>query len=298
MKKNKDMKNFFVYLEKDRSLSTSTIGAYHEDLEAFHVFVYGKGIKGYKRVKNTDIDDFVENLKRQDYAPATIRRRISSVRAFYNYLVNTGAMRKNPTLGLKAPKLNKKTIDYFTVEEIDLLLASVTDDTDSGIRDKAVLELMYATGLQLTELLELKMSDVDIRAGLITAGLKKRRVIPIGSHARKAVEKYISDVRKLKFSKLSKKDASSPLFVNYLNKKFSRQGIWKIFKDYATKTGIIKFTPNMLRNSFAVHMLQNGADIKTVQELMGHENISITKQYYIEIPSSTKLVYDKTHPRA
>ena len=277
MKKNKDMKNFFVYLEKDRSLSTSTIGAYHEDLQAFHIFVYGKGIKGYKRVKNTDIDDFVENLKRQDYAPATIRRRISSVRAFYNYLVNTGAMRKNPTLGLKAPKLNKKTIDYFTVEEIDLLLASVTDDTDSGIRDKAVLELMYAAGLQLTELLELKMSDVDIRAGLITAGLKKRRVIPIGSHARKAVEKYISDVRKLKFS---------------------RQGIWKIFKDYAAKTGIIKFTPNMLRNSFAVHMLQNGADIKTVQELMGHENISITKQYYIEIPSSTKLVYDKTHPRA
>ena len=187
---------------------------------------------------------------------------------------------------------------YFTVEEIDMLLASVMDDTDSGIRDKAVLELMYAAGLQLTELLELKMSDVDIRAGLITAGLKKRRVIPIGSHARKAVEKYISDVRKLKFSKLSKKDASSPLFVNYLNKKFSRQGIWKIFKDYAAKTGIIKFTPNMLRNSFAVHMLQNGADIKTVQELMGHENISITKQYYIEIPSSTKLVYDKTHPRA
>jgi integrase/recombinase XerD len=203
----------------------------------------------------------------------------------------------NPTQNIKSPRIERKAIEYLTLEEVDKLL-SVPDDSLIGMRDRAMLELLYATGIRVTELIEANLEDINLRMGFITCAgeQSKARIIPIGRPARAALESYIYDARPAIVKE--KKDQKS-LFVNYTGERITRQGMWKILKEYGRKAGLEeKLTPNVLRNSFAVHMIQNGADLKSLQELMGHEDISATQIYLTVTKNRIKDVYDRTHPRA
>ena len=206
-------------------------------------------------------------------------------------------MKENPTTAIRSPKIDRKNLEYLTIEEVDRLL-SVPDDSIKGIRDRAILELLYATGIRVSELIDADVSDINLRMGFITcAGEKsKPRIVPLGRPARAALENYIYDGRSALIK--GNKDETA-LFVNYYGKRITRQGLWKLLKEYGVKAGLDhKLTPNIIRNSFAVHMLQNGADLKSLQELMGHEDISATQVYLSVTKNRIKDVYDKSHPRA
>ena len=216
---------------------------------------------------------------------------------FYKYLLEQKIISENPVSGIKSLKIEKKGIEYLTIEEIDRLL-SLPDDSVKGKRDKAILEVLYATGIRVSELVEVKLSDVNIRMGFISCmGIhSKARVIPLGRPARAALEEYIYDIRKVLVRGNTEEKA---LFVNYHGQQLTRQGLWKIIREYAKKANIEnRITPQTLRNSFAVHMVQNGADLKSLQELLGHEDISAMQIYLSETKNRIKDVYDKTHPRA
>ena len=203
-------------------------------------------------------------------------------------------------VNIKSPRIERKELEYLTIEEIDKLL-SLPDDSIKGQRDRAILEIMYATGIRVSELIEAKVEDVNLRLGFITCTGEhgKARIIPMGRPARAAVEAYIYDVRDKMIKNKDEEKPNDILFVNYMGEKLTRQGLWKILKEYADKAGIeTKITPQSLRNSFAVHMIQNGADLKSLQELMGHEDITATQIYLTVTKNRIKDVYDKTHPRA
>ena len=202
----------------------------------------------------------------------------------------------DPAANIQSPKIEKREIEFISVDEIERLL-SLPDNTNKGKRDRAILELLYATGIRAGELIDMKVSDVNLRMGFIKcdSGRSKARIVPMGRLCRKAMEDYILDVRE----KMLRGRESEILFVNYIGQPMTRQGLWKITKEYGEKAGLdISLTPQIIRNSFAVHMLQNGADVKSLQELMGHEDIAATQAYLAVTKNRIKDVYDKAHPRA
>jgi len=240
---------------------------------------------------------FLHHLKISGKSASTVNRKLASIRAFFNYLIHSGLMSSNPTNDIKTPKIERKELEFLELEEIDRLL-STPDDTVRGIRDRAILEVLYATGIRVSELIEANLEDINLRMGFITCAgdLSKARIVPLGRPARAALEEYIYEARK----QLVKDDSDEKaLFVNYYGKRITRQGLWKVLKEYGEKAELKhQLTPKIMRNSFAVHMLQNGADLKSLQELMGHEDISATQAYLSVTKSRIKDVYDKTHPRA
>ena len=228
---------------------------------------------------------------------ATVNRKLASIRAFFGFLMLERLIQENPTQGIKTPKIEKKELEYLTLEEIDILLES-PDDSDKGRRDRAILEVLYATGIKVSELIEANIDDINFRMGFITcaADTSKARIVPLGRPARAALEDYVYEVRD---AMLKDNRDEKALFVNFYGKRITRQGLWKILKECGEKTSIqSKITPKILRNSFAVHMLQNGADLKSLQELMGHEDIAATQIYLTATKNRIKDVYDNTHPRA
>lgn len=287
---------FATYLEKEKKVSENTIEAYVRDIEHFNYFVSLRGISDLKDVTNTEIVAYLMNLKNENKSKSTVNRKLASIRTFYNYLLKTRVVKDNPTVDIKTPKIERKKIEYLSIEEIEKLL-DLPDETDKGMRDRAILELLYATGIRASELIEMKVEDVNLRMGFIKCAGEhsKARIIPMGRPCRQAVENYVYDVRE----KLLKGHNNETLFINYIGEKMTRQGLWKILKEYGDIAGFrIKLTPQVIRNSFAVHMLQNGADIKSLQELMGHEDITATQVYLTVTKNRIKDVYDKTHPRA
>ena len=287
---------FADYLEKEKKVSENTIEAYVRDIEHFNDFVNARGILDLKDVTNTEIVAYLMKLKSEDKSKSTVNSKLASIRTFYNYLIKTRLIKYNPTVDIKTPKIERKEIEYLSIEEIERLL-ELPDDTDKGMRDRAILELLYATGIRASELIEMKVDDVNLRMGFIKCSGEhsKARIIPMGRPCRQAVENYVFDVR----NKLLKGHNNEILFINYIGEKMTRQGLWKILKEYGDKAGFnIKLTPQVIRNSFAVHMLQNGADIKSLQELMGHEDITATQVYLTVTKNRIKDVYDKSHPRA
>ena len=210
---------------------------------------------------------------------------------------NAGIVFGNPTSGIKTPKVERKELEYLTIEEVDKLLDSPSENP-RGMRDRAILELLYATGIRVNEVIAANVEDVNLRIGFFTCPGEhgKARIIPIGRPARQALERYIYDARNM-IIKDNRSEKS--LFVNYYGQRMTRQGLWKVLKEYAEKEKIEhKLTPHILRNSFAVHMIQNGADLKSLQELLGHEDIAATQIYLSVTKNRIKDVYDKTHPRA
>ena len=226
---------------------------------------------------------------------STISRNIASVRALYHYLVRTDKMREDPSETLKPPKLEKKMPEILSVEEVDRLLKQPNLNTPKGIRDNAMMELMYATGMRVSELIHLQVSDINLQMGyVICHDSDKERIIPIGNVSRNAILQYMEHSRGF----LVKNKTESALFTNCSGKTMSRQGFWKVLKGYAEDAGIYRdITPHTLRHSFAVHMLQNGADVKSVQEMLGHSDISSTQIYLGMNVSKMRDVYMKAHPR-
>ncbi len=288
---------FLEYLEKEKNMSKNTMDAYRRDVVEFSRFEEERGVSDLKQTQGTEVVAFLLKLKNEGKAAATVNRKLASIRAFFNYLQARGEISANPALHIKSPKIERKTLEYLTVEEMDRLL-SIPDDSVKGIRDKAMLELLYATGIRVTELIEANLEDINMRMGFITCAgeQSKARIIPIGRPARAALETYVYDARD-KLLKGQKEEKA--LFLNYYGNRMTRQGLWKILKAYARRGDLEhKLTPNTIRNSFAVHMLQNGADLKSLQNLLGHEDISATEIYLSATKNRIKDVYDRTHPRA
>lgn len=288
---------FFEYLKTERKMSKNTLEAYKRDVIEFAEFEKSRKITDLRETQGTEVVAFLLQLKNDGKSAATVNRKLASIRAFYNYLRINDQVTANPTQNIKSPRIERKAIEYLTLEEVDRLL-SVPDDSLIGQRDRAMLELLYATGIRVTELIEANLEDINLRMGFITCAgeQSKARIIPIGRPARAALESYIYDARPAIVKE--KKDQKS-LFVNYTGERITRQGMWKILKEYGRRAGLEeKLTPNVLRNSFAVHMIQNGADLKSLQELMGHEDISATQIYLTVTKNRIKDVYDRTHPRA
>ncbi len=290
-------KDFVEYLHKERKMSKNTLEAYKRDVQEFVTFEGARGMTNLPETTSTEIIAFLHNLKISGKSAATVNRKLASIRAFFNYLMQAGLVASNPTADIKSPKIDRKELEFLSIQEVDQLL-ELPDDSLKGIRDRAILEVLYATGIRVTELIEANLEDLNMRMGFITCAgeQSKARIVPLGRPARAALENYIYDVRPqlLKDNKEEK-----ALFVNYYGQRITRQGLWKVLKEYGVKAGLKQqLTPNLIRNSFAVHMLQNGADLKSLQELMGHEDITATQIYLTVTKNRIKDVYDKAHPRA
>lgn len=292
------IEEYAAYLKTEKKTSANTVDAYKGDICEFSAFLQEKTGVPVFAAKNTDLVSYVLSLKEQGKSAATINRKVASLRAFYRYLIAKGIITVNPADGIKSVKVERKEIEYLTLAEVDKLL-STPDDSEKGKRDKAILEVLYATGIRVSELVDVRCEDVNLRMGFISCmgPHSKARIIPLGRPARAALEEYIYDVRPMLIK--DKASEESALFVNYHGEKLTRQGLWKIIREYAAKAEIeSKITPQTLRNSFAVHMVQNGADLKSLQELLGHEDISATQIYLSVTKNRIKDVYDRTHPRA
>ena len=288
---------FVDYLKNNLKKAANTVEAYERDVKEFTSFVAARGIPDVKDVQNTEVVAYLLELKNDGKSAATVNRKLASVRAFYKFMIEKGVVKDDPTSNIKSPRIPRKKLQYLSIEEIDKLL-SAPDNSIRGKRDRAILELLYATGIRVTELIEANVEDINLRMGFITCAgeQSKARIIPMGRPARAAMEEYIYDVRD-KLLRDNKKD--NALFLNYYGQRITRQGLWKILKAYGEKTGLEhRLTPNIIRNSFAVHMIQNGADLKSLQELLGHEDITATQIYLTVTENRIKDVYDKTHPRA
>jgi len=289
---------FLEYLGMQKNMSKNTIDAYHRDVMEFSNFLSERNEADLQEASNTDIIAYLLKLKNAGKSAATVNRKIASLRTFYHYMQETSLIAVNPTVNIKSPKIERKEPEYLTVEEVDKLL-SLPDHSIKGIRDKAILELLYATGIRVSEIIEANLEDINLRMGFITCTGEhgKARIIPLGRPARAAIEEYVYKSR-LRLIKQEQKEVIA-LFVNYIGERITRQGIWKLLKEYARQAGFEnKITPQTLRNSFAVHMIQNGADLKSLQELLGHEDISATQVYLSVTKNRIKDVYDRTHPRA
>ncbi len=288
--------DFEKFLIKEKHASDNTVNAYMKDLEHFEDFVVSRGIDRITDVSNSDIVAYLMELKKQGRSKSTVNRRLTSIRTFYKFLLREGKVRENPAEDIKSPRIEKKDIEFLSIDEVNKLM-TLPDESIKGIRDRAILELMYATGIRASELIDMKLDDLNMRMGFVkcTGEHSKARIIPIGRPARHAREDYVYDARPV----LLKNSTSEKLFVNYAVESMTRQGLWKILKEYGEEAGLkVRLTPQVLRNSFAVHMLQNGADIKSIQELMGHEDIAATQAYLAVTKNRIKDVYDRAHPRA
>ncbi|MBC7961126.1 MAG: site-specific tyrosine recombinase XerD [Vallitaleaceae bacterium] len=287
---------FLVYLEQIKGSSKNTIQSYKRDLIRLTQELEEQGITDYKKVTSTLLNAFVMKLEKEGRASSTISRSIASIHSFFQFLFKSGMIDKDPSEVINAPKIDKKAPKTLTLEEVDLLLNQPTDVDNKGIRDKAMLELLYATGIRVSELINLKETDINIPMGYIKCSdEKKERIIPIGNVAQYALSHYIKTSRYA----MVKNPEEKNMFVNCLGSSMSRQGFWKIIKAYASKANINKkITPHILRHSFATHLIENGADLRSVQEMLGHSDISTTQVYAKMNNHKLREVYAKAHPRA
>lgn len=292
---NRYINEYEVYLVEHKKLSDNTLQSYRRDIKFFGHYLATQGIECYLGVSHVDLLTYMIHLKKIGKANATISRTIASLRTFYSFLHNKGYVEINPSTELEAPKMDRKLPQVLTLAEVERILAKPDLRTSIGKRDKAMIELLYATGIRVSELISLSLSDVNTAMGYIKCkNHTKTRVIPLGTMASKAIDMYMKDGR----GYLVNGDEDA-LFVNYYGKKLTRQGFWKVVKRYSDEAGINKtITPHTLRHSFAFHLIQNGADVKAVQEMLGHSDVATT-QIYLEM-SNSKLrdIYEKTHPRA
>ncbi len=289
---------FRGYLAEKKSLAKNSLLAYGRDVQDFHVFLQEKDITNVRDVTKTEIVSYLLSLKNQGKSSATINRKLASLRAFFQYLKSDKGFSQDPTEGIRSPKIERRKLEYLTVEEVEKLL-TIPDDSVKGRRDKALLEVLYASGMRVSEIAGADLSNINLRIGfiMIEEDFGKARVIPLGRPARAALESYIYESRPSLLR--NKEHETQALFLNYNGERLTRQGIWKIIKENAKAANIdMKITPQTLRNSFAVHMMQNGADLKTLQELLGHEDLTATQIYLSFSKNRIKDVYDNTHPRA
>ncbi len=285
------------YLTKVKQASANTVFSYMRDIRQFAEWLRACCEKDVVDASQVNISDYLAHLGNQGRSGATISRSLASLKNFYAYVVSSGFLERSPVpAGIKVERGAKKDPQILTGKEVELLLSQPVCSDSKGFRDKAMLEVMYATGMRVSELLELDTDDVNLELGIIKcSGARKTRSIPLYPAAQKALSVYLREVRDLMVASMDEK----ALFVNVSGVRMSRQGFWKILKHYQSTAHIEKdITPHTLRHSFAVHLLENGADLGSVQELMGHSDISSTQVYAHMVSSKLKSVYEKCHPKA
>lgn len=288
---------YLYFLQVERGLALNTLESYERDLRKYIDFLSKQNIKDFNKTNKSVIIAYLLYLRKIGLANSTVSRSSSSIRSFYQFLVREGFLDNDPTVSLELPKTEKRLPKVLSIKEVDLLLSQPNTKKILGLRDKAMLELIYATGIRVSELINLDINSIDLKMGYAKCLGKgsKERIIPVGSQANNALEQYILNARK----KLIGKKREDALFVNQHGSRLTRQGFWKIIKRYAKKAKINKkITPHTLRHSFATHLLENGADLRSVQELLGHADISTTQIYTHITQKHLKEVYFKNHPRA
>ena len=291
----REVQEYISYLHNVKHTSNNTEMSYKRDLLKVCHFMQERGINSATAVKEQDLKAYIHVLEKQKLAAATVSRNIASIKAFFLYLFSEGKIQNDAALCLKAPKIEKKMPEILTMGEVSALLEQANGDSPKEIRDKAMLELLYATGIRVTELISLKVSDVNLPMHFIMCrDPHKERMIPFGTQAHDALERYLGGVR----AEMVEDKSSEILFANCSGKPMSRQGFWKLIKFYAKKAGITAdITPHTLRHSFAAHLVENGADLKSVQEMLGHSDISTTQIYANMNHNRIREVYAKAHPR-
>lgn len=284
------------YLSKVKQASLNTVSSYMRDIRQFSAWLTDFEETTIVNANSQNISHFLDHLKDEGRSGATISRCLASLKNFYSYLVSNGFVSETPVVDIHVDRGEKKIPNILSGREIELLLAQPALVDAKGFRDKAMLEVMYATGIRVTELIELDVDDVNLEIGIIKCSSgRKSRIIPLYPAALKALTVYMRDVRQTMIAVPDEK----ALFVNVSGVRMSRQGFWKILKHYQSTAHIEKdITPHTLRHSFAVHLLENGADLGSLQELMGHSDISSTQLYTQLISQKLKSVYDKCHPKA
>lgn len=291
----KQIKNFLEFITNDKKLSANTLESYRRDILQYKEYIEENGIN-YVKVKKDNVNSYLHHLHNINKKASTISRNLASIRLFYQFLLKNKKIKINPTDGIHSPKMDKRIPSILTSQEVSLLLDQPKNVDLKGIRDKAMLEFAYATGMRVTEIISLNVEDVDLKEELVSCknGTKERN-IPLGKLSLKALVDYIENSRPI----LIKSDTEKALFVNINGKRLTRQGFWKIIKYYKEQAHIAKdITPHVLRHSFATHLLQNGADLKSIQTMLGHSDISSTQVYLQFQDEGLKNVYRKAHPRA
>ncbi len=290
------IREFLDYLTVERGLSDNTLDSYGRDLRLFDDFLTDHGLTLHVAGEE-QLRIYLQHLRRRGRSSATVARKIAALRAFYHFLLQEKKITADPTVALESPKQSKKLPTVLSIKEVERLLNSPRSQQPTDLRDKAMLEVLYATGLRVTELVSLEINSVNLENGYVQCMGKgnKERIVPLGSMAQASVKLYWEKGR----PSLAKPSSDGALFLNKNGGRLTRQGFWKIIKRRAHEAGIITpITPHTLRHSFATHLLENGADLRAVQEMLGHADISTTQIYTHVTKTRLKDVYAKTHPRA
>ena len=272
----KQIKNFLEFLKNEKQSSENTLQSYERDILQFNKYLNENKLN-YAKITSNDIEDYLSYLQKEGKKTSSISRGLASIRAFYQYETRVKKVKTNPTENIKAPKVEKHAPSILSSQEVELLLDQPKNVDLKGTRDKAMLEFAYATGMRVTEIISLNVSDVNLENSTVACKTNnKQRVIPLGSLSLKALQEYIENARPI----LVKDESEEALFVNINGRRLTRQGFWKIVKYYKEQAHITKdITPHVLRHSFATHLLQNGADLKSIQTMLGHSDISSTQVY-------------------
>jgi len=290
----KQIKGFLEFLKDEKKMSINTLQSYERDVLQFEKYLDANNLN-YGKIDPEDIKKYLKHLQEIGKKTSSISRGLASIRCFYQYELKNKKVKADPTEGVQAPKVEKHAPSILSSQEIELLLNQPKDVDLKGTRDKAMLEFAYATGMRVTEIISLNIEDVNIENATVTCKTEtKNRTIPLGSLSLKALKEYIEEARPVLV-----KNEEKALFVNINGSRLTRQGFWKIIKYYKEQAHITKeITPHVLRHSFATHLLQNGADLKSIQTMLGHSDISSTQVYMQFQDDSIKNIYRKAHPRA
>lgn len=290
--------DFINYLAVERGLASNTLESYGRDLRQYYEYLQTKGkLTSLREASRANVISYLLQMEKAGKSPATIARRLAALKSFYQFLVRESMVERDPTANLESPKLDRKLPKVLTVREVETLLRQPKTGTVNGLRDKAMLEVLYATGIRVSELVSLAVADVNLEMRYVRCLGKgsKERLVPLGTIACQAVTEYLARGR----PKIVKDPGERSLFVNHHGRRMTRQGFWKIIKKYASEAGIKKsITPHTLRHSFATHLLENGADVRAVQEMLGHADIATTQVYTHINRGRLRDVYKNSHPRA
>ena len=291
------LRDFIYYLSVEKGLASNTLDAYGRDLKKYLDYLRQQGITLLEKTGREEIFQFLASQQKNGLAPASVTRCLAAVRSFYQFLLKEQIIEVNPAKELETPRTDKYLPQVLTFNDVELLLEQPECSKIGGRRDKAMLEILYATGIRVSELVSLDINDINIKMGFLRCEGKgsKERIIPLGSTAIKSLMEYLQHSRAV----MQKHREEKALFLNAQGKRLTRQGFWKILKKYSRKSGINgEITPHTLRHSFATHLLENGADLRSVQEMLGHADISTTQIYTHLTRQKIKDVYNQTHPRA
>lgn len=291
------LQDYLNYLSVERGLSKNTLESYARDLRQYLTYLKEKKNMDIAEATQATVIGYLLQLQARGKATATLSRSLAAIKSYYHFLFREDRIERDPTINLDAPKQEKRLPRVLSVEDVERLLEQPDLKTPAGIRDRAMLEMLYATGLRVSELVSLRVGDLNLEMGYIKCFGKgsKERIVPLGSVATKHIKLYLEHARKFLASSMHE----DTLFLNHHGRKLTRQGFWKIIKKYAESINLEEdITPHTLRHSFATHLLENGADLRSVQEMLGHADISTTQIYTHLTKGKIKEVYDKTHPRA